>query len=998
MNTKTLRLTNLVMGAALLFSLQGCLGKNNVTDSSSLSPTGPSGLTVGTTTSTAITISWTDNSSDETGYVVEMCSGASCTNFSAVSASPLAANSTSHTETGLTASTVYRFRVKSYNSFGEGDAVVSADVTTTSTSATANTCTSPTTTIVDYGARATTSTTLALRGAHSSIALHPTTNYPGIVYSETHTAGAASLKYKYWTGSQFKIETIVGGLTTSYVKLLYLSTGIPVVFWGNGATALFGAARSTASTTVEGTWTVAALDTTSTAIRGVEAIVNANDEVAIVFSTNTNVASGMKSIICTSNCATMNTTNYPASTVIDTVNTSTNSYSVGAAWCYTGSDYYPMFFYGSSANFRLATCRQANLANCSGNWSAGIVGAANANRVSAQMYIDSTATDGTVYMAGLNAAGILPMTMASCATQAPAGTWGGTATGTAMGAATTGNAWFNMQRDAAGNFHIVANDAQTIVRYFNQTTANYTATAWSAAPATNYVETTGALGLPAAAATRGSMAIDNTNDQLLVTYGRTAAVTPISTWGNLVLAYNECPNGVGAPACASTTLGSVAASTGMWWGNSPLDPTGQIQKTSLAWPNVSTAVTSSGTPAIAYVDYSVSGTTDPIAGARLKYAYRNGSTASSSWVINIVGSTSAPQSPSLAFDDNDLPWIAWVETPAAAAAQRFFLATNNRTDGSGNWRIYAFPVYYLLGAATAQPVMAKAELVMYESGGTKRPLMITMSSIATVAGREVRAGLFDPTTSSWSNVKQIATFAGAATIGGAYLSADADANGNVVVAFNDMSTGAGQVNCSSTARCIRFGYTTDGGATWTMTSGSGVINGAFEAAKVRLNPSTSRPAIAFFDRANNMLRFRECTTALASCTSSSNWADVGVGIIDASLGISGLAEATNLGVVDSGFTFTSDGLPWVVYPRGAGASSAPSLMYSRITTSGGVFGSAAALYASPGVGNISSPVAATANNVAMSWNPSSVRSSATGSLHTAFIGPGNFLYVTSCGN
>lgn len=984
----------ITVSAGFILSLIGCTSSSDITESSSLSSSAPTNLTVGTVTASAVTISWTDNSSAETGYEVEMCSGSGCSSYTAVSASPLAANSTSHTQTGLTASTIYKFRVRATNSFGPSDYVVSSEATTSS-GVSANSCTSPTTTVVDYGQRATAGTVLGVRGAYSSIALHPTTGYPAVVYNETFTVGAANLKFRYWNGSEFKTETVVGGVTTTYVKLVYLSSGIPLIFWGNGATALYGAARSTASTSTEGTWTVVALDTSSTAIRGVDAAVNPNDEVAIQFVTNTNVASAMKAIICESSCATMSTTNYPAATVMDTVNSSTNSYSVGTAWCYSGTQYYPVMFYGSSANFRLATCRQSTLANCSGNWNAGIIGAANANRLATSIYIDPTAADGTVYMAGLGAAGIIPYTMSNCATNAAAATWGSVTTGTAFGAATTGNAWFGMGRDSSGNFHVVANDAATIIRYFNVSTANFVAGVWSAAPATNYVETTGAAGLQAGGAGRGAMVVDSTNDQVLTSYGRTAAVTPISTWGNVVLAYNDCPNGVGG--CTTTTLGSAAASTGMWWGNMPLDESGQIQKTSAAMPNVSTAATSSGRPAIAYVDYSVGGTADPIIGARLKYAYRDGTSASSVWTINVIGTTSAPQSPSLAFDENDLPWISWNETPTATVSQKFFLATNTRTDGQGAWTIYSFPAYYLVGAVTALPVMSQSTLAMYKSGSTKKPLMAIMTSTATAAGREVRAALFDPATRSWGNVKQVATFAGTATIGGANLTSDSDDSGNVVIAWNDLSTGAGQVNCSSTARCIRMAYTTDGGATWATTSTSGVINGAYEAARIKLNPSNSRPAISFFDRTNNMIRYKYCSTALASCTSSSNWADVGVGILDASLGISGLAEATNFGVVDSGLSFTSDGLPWVVYPRGAGATSA-NLMYANVSTSGASFGSPTTLYTHPGVGIISTPVAATANNHAISWNPSSVRSSSTGSLHTAFVGPGNFLYVTSCGD
>jgi hypothetical protein len=980
-----------------LTGLAGCLG---ATSDEITTATAPVDIVIDSVTTTSVGLSWSDVSLDETEFGIQYCSGQDCTNFTDVPGSPLPADTTSYIITDLTPGTTYRFRVRTLNAGTFSPWLTSANVATGSApvNVVTNTCSSPVTSTVDFGQRATTSTTLALRGAHSDIALITGTNNPAVAYSETHTAGAASLKFMYWNGSEFKYETVAGGVTATYIKLVYLPSGIPLIFWGNGATGLFGAARSSASITSEGAWTALALDTSSTAIRGVDAAVNPDGEVAIFFMTNTAAASGTKSIICTSNCSTMTATNYPAATVVDTVATATATYSIGTAWCRSASDYYPVAFYGSSANFRLATCRQANLSTCSGNWSSGIIGAANANRVTADMYIDETATDGTVYMTAIGATGIIPMSMPNCATATPAATWGSVTIGTTFGAATTGSAWLNMARDASDNFHVVANDGVTLVRYFNNTAANFTAGVWNAAPSTNYPETTGAAGLPAAGAGRGAMIVDNTGDQVLVSYGRTAAVTPVSTWGNLVLAYNECTSATGSPACASTTLGSSAASTGMWWGNMAADSTGQIQKTSLAWPNVDVAVSETGVPAVAYVDYSVSGTADPVVGARLKYAYRKGSSSADDWEISIIGTQSAPQSPSLAFDSNNLPWVAWNETPSATVALRFFLATNSRTDGSGAWTIYSFPSFYAVGAVTAQPVMAQSALVMYKVGAVTKPLMVTMSSISTVAGREVRAALFDPVTRQWQNNKQIATFAGALTIGGASLTADADTSGNIVVAFNDMSTGAGQVNCSSLARCIRMSYTTDGGATWTSTSTSGVINGTYEMAHVKLNPLNSRPAITYFDRANNQVRYRYCNTALASCTSSANWVDLGVGIVDGGLGISGLAEATNLGVLGSGFSFTQEGMPWVVYPRGAGAVSNANLSYNYVSPTANVFGTPAAFYTSPGVGNLLTPVAATANNIALSWNPSSVRSSVTGSLHTAYIAPGNFLQVTSCGN
>ena len=72
-------------------------------------------------------------------------------------------------------------------------------------------------------------------------------------------------------------------------------------------------------------------------------------------------------------------------------------------------------------------------------------------------------------------------------------------------------------------------------------------------------------------------------------------------------------------------------------------------------------------------------------------------------------------------------------------------------------------------------------------------------------------------------------------------------------------------------------------------------------------------------------------------------------------------------------------------------------MFAYVSSTATTTFTAPATLKSNPVGNISTPVAAVNGNFAHSWNPSSVRTS-SGSLHTVYNGPGNFLYVTSCGD
>ena len=77
---------------------------------------------------------WTDNASNETGFVVERCQGAGCNNFAVVA--PLGANVTSYNNTGLTQSTSYTYRVAATNGAGTSGYSNPATATTPGTTPT----------------------------------------------------------------------------------------------------------------------------------------------------------------------------------------------------------------------------------------------------------------------------------------------------------------------------------------------------------------------------------------------------------------------------------------------------------------------------------------------------------------------------------------------------------------------------------------------------------------------------------------------------------------------------------------------------------------------------------------------------------------------------------------------------------------------------------------------------------------------------------------------
>jgi hypothetical protein len=80
-------------------------------------PAAPSNLVAQAISKASITLTWTNNAANQDGVKVERCKGATCTNF--VQIAQLTGSPATFTDTSLTANTIYKYRVRAYNSGGD---------------------------------------------------------------------------------------------------------------------------------------------------------------------------------------------------------------------------------------------------------------------------------------------------------------------------------------------------------------------------------------------------------------------------------------------------------------------------------------------------------------------------------------------------------------------------------------------------------------------------------------------------------------------------------------------------------------------------------------------------------------------------------------------------------------------------------------------------------------------------------------------------------------
>lgn len=773
--------------------------------------------------------------------------------------------------------------------------------------------------VIDYGEK---STTYA-RGNASDLKVIPGTSYPAVAFSDL---GALVLKFNYWNGSKEITEVIGGDYSVTTIRLLFTSAGIPWVFWTSGGTSVKGAVRS-APVTREGTWKVWSIDTmASTTPPVLEAAINPLDQIGIAYLTDSTATGRAKFLFC-SRCvdgysfSTMTPTTY-----VEDTNVVVNTTQLGMAWCKASDTlYYPAVSYSTTANVQYAVCRQSSLSSCltTANWNTQSVVASG--DVGSKLYLDPTVTGDVPKVAATDATGVITYQMGSTAcTAAPTAF----SAGATLGGASTGTKAVNIVKDAAGRFHLMANESTTSLRYYNSTGTSFIGT-WNSHASL----TTTALPTPI----WHGFAIDLNTSGIYASFG----VSP----GASDLRIARISNYSVASDSASLNVSKYQ-----------VDSSGNLQLSVTPKRHISAKSTSEGIPATAYIDYSGSEST-------LKYAIRTGTSASDEWHRCDVPDAITPQTPSLTFDSNDHPWIAYYDVTFT----RFFLATTYSSDCGGFWTTYEFPVtpngvQYVAGFPGSNDVA----VTMYRSNGTEYPLVAILDTNAVSKG--IYTSMLNPATGQWTS-PTTAVVLGASTA--ASIDADSDSSGNAVVVYHDLTLSKAMY------------MATRDGSTWSTPLA--ISNyGQGMGARIRIRPSSGYPSISFYDRSNNTVYYSTCSATPYSCIES-GWS---ASAIDLTAGVSTFPTSRYDLLLSASIVYTNDDYPYVVYPRGKTsdgnliAASIGSTVTNTIIANGV---------------NGNSADNAAFNFAVAGWGVASAPNAA-GYFTSVFLGPGDWIYATSCGD
>lgn len=794
-----------------------------------------------------------------------------------------------------------------------------------------------------------------IRGSISDVAVNPVSNSPVTAYFDN---SALSIKLSYWNGLSYVHETIAGAPSVNNLSLTVLSTGVPVLAWTNGGVNVFLASRSTSLSSATATWNTRMLLNTAVASRAIKIAKTPTDMVGGAYLSDTAATGRPRLLLCTSNCHELS--NYQTMTTAQNIGneslaTLAAQIRVGFAWC--GADtggtadvdaYYPVVTYSRAASARVTSCPNATTANCltGANWTVNSQ-YINQSVLNSTIQIDASTANDSVKIGALRPATGIKMYVSGtyaapvgCQSMLTATTYKESTQ--TVAAATIGDVWLDLLRDSTGKFHIIANSAATGVLYYNSASpllsAMDGAASWNAGHTLNTSAGT-------ALARQGGAAL-TTDGKIYSTHFLNIAATKFNLIMNLI---------------SDRTVSSAATSSQ----NSFVNTEGHIALSASNTSNISLAEAEDGTMAAAYVDFSAGARTT----GNLKYTYRSDDDLTSSWVVVNINGTTGAMSPSLKFDHLSRPWISFYDDVSA----RFYLAYNDQTNGSGVWQFYVFPAAPT-GAAVL-PSTPDTSLMMYESSGTKTPVMVVLDNVNTVS-KGVKAALFNSTTFAWSSVVTVDNL-GAGTASN--LSSAYDANGNLVVSYLDRTAGV--------TNYMKYSSSTNGAVSWSAPLIVGTAAGAGQGAIAAINPAASTPIILYHDRAANRLYQSVCSGTVTTCQTS-GWTTV---VLDFATGLSTLTSAATgtEALISTSVVFKSDGSYDVLYPKGPAASG--NLERIKLDELGNIVSTA------PYVTSQASGLSTTAgHNFGVAGYSGSAVINSADQLVSVFMGSGNKLSQKSC--
>ena len=181
----------------------------------STAPAAPSNPTATTTGTTAIALTWSDGSDNETGFEIERSTGGSGTWSRITTTSP---NTTSYTDTALSAATAYSYRIRAVNNAGYSG--YSAQATATTGAATGNR--NPYQAIEAESASTATATTTATADGGTVVQLTGPGSSLAFTSVDFGTTGAASLSLRVSTTTPgVNVQIRLGSAITSPACTVY---------------------------------------------------------------------------------------------------------------------------------------------------------------------------------------------------------------------------------------------------------------------------------------------------------------------------------------------------------------------------------------------------------------------------------------------------------------------------------------------------------------------------------------------------------------------------------------------------------------------------------------------------------------------------------------------------------------------------------------------------------------------------------------------------------